>query len=514
MFGSSPLRSGLALLTLAATAIDQVDAQCGLPAQHLDLGSGSPGPDLWTPTGVPIAGQPFQVAIQQAPPGAFGVLYLTLSAAQVPTPYGTVWVSTALAAPPITFFADATGRATMVNLTPSSTAGLCGLEFFAQAYVADRGIALGASITDAIQLRMGELPTLDFVPEVQIAVEESPRGIDAGDLNADGRIDMVVANTSSDTVSVLLGSDLGFSAAGAYPTGACPGEAELADLNGDGFLDVVTPNSGADNLTVLLGDGFGGFSPGLSSPTTLGPRGLDLGDLNGDGAVDAVVCNFSDDTLSIFLGAGDGTFVAGQVIPINDGPFHQVLADLNADGFLDSVIAARNTDDVQICLGNGDGTLQAPLLFPVGDRPRNVAVGDVNGDGVLDVACANWFDDSVSTLLGVGDGSLLPGIELGMLERPTYLSLADANGDGLPDLWVSTNASDVSLALGNGDGTFDVPFGVGLSDSPGAIVVGDFDLDGIPDVAGAVGPSNSGGCPGPIGTNGGIALRINALGEL
>jgi hypothetical protein len=93
-----------------------------------------------------------------------------------------------------------------------------------------------------------------------------------GDLNADGKADVVTGNSDTSTVSVLLGQGKGRLATKTnYPTGDSPLAVALADVDGDGKLDIVTANSGASTLSVLLGNGDGTFAAKVDSPTGDGP---------------------------------------------------------------------------------------------------------------------------------------------------------------------------------------------------------------------------------------------------
>ena len=48
--------------------------------------------------------------------------------------------------------------------------------------------------------------------------------------------------------------------------GTTPGSVDLADLNRDGKRDIVVANTASKDLTILLGDGRGGFTPAPGSP--------------------------------------------------------------------------------------------------------------------------------------------------------------------------------------------------------------------------------------------------------
>src|SRR5262249_23352977 len=144
-----------------------------------------------------------------------------------------------------------------------------------------------------------------------------------------------------------------------YPTGISTSSLAIGDLNGDGRLDLVTANIGGDPLatptpagtiSVLLGNGGGTFSSATPYPTgSVLPSSAAIGDLTGDGRLDLAVANYGSPTslvpagtVSVFLGAGNGTFPAATPYPTGTGlPGAQSVAigDLNGDGRLDLVVA-------------------------------------------------------------------------------------------------------------------------------------------------------------------------------
>ena len=123
-----------------------------------------------------------------------------------------------------------------------------------------------------------------FRPRVDLAVGAAPRAVAVGDFNGDGLLDVATAQQLSNTVSVLLGHGDGtfarplvFAASGQDFT-FTPSSIAVGDVNGDGRSDLVINLIGGEDsvvsqLGVLLGNGNGTFqAPILSSPATGGER--------------------------------------------------------------------------------------------------------------------------------------------------------------------------------------------------------------------------------------------------
>src|SRR5258708_448766 len=90
--------------------------------------------------------------------------------------------------------------------------------------------------------------------------------------------------------------------------GSYPVSVAVADVNDDGKPDLLVANSQSSTVSVLLGNGDGTFQTAVSySPGGSDPTSLVAGDVNGDGKLDLVVTNASN-TVGVLLGHGDGTF--------------------------------------------------------------------------------------------------------------------------------------------------------------------------------------------------------------
>ncbi len=86
----------------------------------------------------------------------------------------------------------------------------------------------------------------------------------------------------------------------------------MADVNGDGQPDLVVANSGSNNVSVLLGNGNGTFQSAVNYATGSEPSAVAVADVNGDGHPDLVVTNFGSNTVSVLLNNGSGTFQASR----------------------------------------------------------------------------------------------------------------------------------------------------------------------------------------------------------
>ncbi|WP_193789079.1 beta strand repeat-containing protein, partial [Zavarzinella formosa] len=326
--------------------------------------------------------------------------------------------------------------------------------------------------------------TFAEAPGHPIKANSNPNSVALADVNGDGKPDLVTVNYGDDTVSVLPGTGNGaFGAAANFPVGVQPASVKVGDVNGDGKPDLVTANAGDNTVCVLLGNGVGSFGAAASFGVGSEPYSVALGDVNGDGKPDLVTANVGDNTVSVLLGNGAGSFGAAASFPVGVKPASVALADVNGDGRLDLVTANYGGNNVSVLLGHGNGSFGLAASFSVGAKPISVAVGDVNGDGKPDLVVANPGDGSISVLLGDGIGSFTAGNSLELGKALFAVAINDLNGDGKPDL-VATSISDnsIDVLLGNGDGSFGEAGSFATGDGPTSVAVGDVNGDGKPDL--------------------------------
>jgi FG-GAP-like repeat/PASTA domain len=287
-----------------------------------------------------------------------------------------------------------------------------------------------------------------------------PRSVAIGDLNGDGKPDLVTANDEANTVSVLLNrGDASFRAKRDYPTGHFPVAVAIGDLNGDGKRDLVTANEQANTVSVLLNRGDGSFGVRANYATGGSPRSVAIGDLNGDGSPDLAIANFGGEnhstvgtTASVLLNRGDGSFQPSVDYATGKGPISVAIGDLNGDGRPDLAIAnfgggvpSTFGSTVSVLLNRGDGSFEAKRDYRTGISPDSVAIGDLNGDGKPDLATASAIESIVSVLANRGDGSFQAARHFATGGADSPVAVGDLNGDGRPDL-ATTEGAPVEAA--------------------------------------------------------------------
>lgn len=332
-----------------------------------------------------------------------------------------------------------------------------------------------------------------------VSVGEGQKEATAGDLNGDGRPELVIAG--NDSVAILQGDGNGnVVVQNRVPAGPNPAGPALADLDGDGRVDVAVANHDTDYLTLLRGDGTGGVRAFPHSPLTIDvdphPHAVRTADLDADGHMDLIVDHRAGEGLLILRGTGRGAFASpgtlvdaggdpyrsmaigdldgdGQLdlvtpnpnavgimlstnakqlafsqdaIATKAGPFAVDLGDLNGDGPLDIVAALdEGSSLVQLFLGDGQGTFReaegSPFRLAVGGK--QIARGDFNGDGVDDAAIVCWNAPDVLILLG--DTRSIQMVRLPDAEDSWGPVAADLNGDGTDDLVIPDAANDQAV---------------------------------------------------------------------
>ena len=324
-----------------------------------------------------------------------------------------------------------------------------------------------------------------------------PMAVATGDFNKDGKLDVIVANSSDNDVAVILGNGDGtFADIESYISGGVNSTAlVVGNFNGDANPDflVNSTNLGSPTVTLFTGNGKSVFTRGAGVGLNSAVSSIAAGDFNNDSKLDFVVAEPAANAVTVVPGNGNGTFGTGSNYSTDSSPVAVAVGDFNHDGFADIVTANSTGNDVSVLLNSKTGSFNAAVNYPAGTSPSAVAVGDLNNDGFLDIVVANNGSNNISVLLGKGDGTFNAATTYPVGAGPVSIALALTSGHIYPDILVANKTDNsVSVLLGNGDGTFQAATSYTIpNSSPVSVIGADITADGILDLVVVESASNA-----------------------
>ncbi len=354
--------------------------------------------------------------------------------------------------------------------------------------------------------------TSQYAPEM-ISIPSDSRDVLVRDLDNDGWLDLVIANTFFQQPMYYrnLGDDvngdwLGFVSEGdtrfpiITPVNQEDGPQfcalDAGDVNGDGYPDIYFSNyrpAGGTNDCLLINDGTGHFTNetnarlGNNSNVAFGPA-AEIRDVDMDGDMDIVKVStlynaspFNEWGVFVLFNNGSGVFNTRpfQNLYDNESPYMFTMTDLDGNGMLDMYVVDDNTDGlVKITNPVQDGPLgisdnNVTNSPRTGNFGGNVKVADIDNDGDLDIGVSPIDVD----IANCGSSA-----RFALLRNP---------GTGLvSDPWPSTDHQNIHIAAHdfafvdiNNDGCLDLFMGTctsyALFRQTNCLIVGDINGDGM-----------------------------------
>lgn len=279
----------------------------------------------------------------------------------------------------------------------------------------------------------------------------SPQSVAVGDLNMDGKLDLVLANSADNTIYVFINQSTSGNLSLAAPlivTAGSPTFVTIGELNKDYRPDIVATNSSGNKISVLhnastLGSGFS-LSTRADFATGSNPVSVALGNMDlAHGVLHITTANRGDNSLSAFQIESFGNYIISKVIATGTEPSYITYADIDADGLSEMMVVNSGSSSVSIYRNKRGGSssgvsFEDKIDFSFGSGVSSAAVSDLDGDGKNDIIGIGGgvlsFLRSTTSLANIG---FAPKIDFNAQNNPVAIAVADLNGDSRPDILLS-----------------------------------------------------------------------------
>ena len=254
----------------------------------------------------------------------------------------------------------------------------------------------------------GSIPgNISFGGVKTYAMANTVDGVAIADLDGDGRPDIAATNSIANVVSIFRNTRAGaitsFASKIDFTSGKGPQQISIADIDGDGKPDLVIANFSDNTFSVLRNTSTIGaisFAPKIDFATGAFPFSILTGDLDKDGKPDVIVAGQNNNIISIIKNTSTpGTIAFAPKTDYSIGTSGFSIGDLDGDGKPD--LAFATSTGVSILKNtSADGTVSfAPRVdYPTPKTPIRISIADFDGDGKPDLVFINQLDTTLSIL--------------------------------------------------------------------------------------------------------------------
>jgi hypothetical protein len=318
--------------------------------------------------------------------------------------------------------------------------------------------------------------TFSFAAKQDFTTGLSALGVAAGDVDGDLKPDIVTANYTDGKASVLLNTStpgsISFAAKEDFTSGPNPHSIALGDLNGDGKPEIVVGNNGNHTVSVLRNTSTMG-DPNFAAAHIVSAGGttVAVGDWDLDGKQDLVSGSWPQSSISLVRNTTvnlSSTLSFEPAVEVSTGGnTHTVaLGHLDGDGKPDLAVVTEMESYLLIYRNLStpgsisQASLSPAMVFDAGWNAVGVSVGDLDGDYRPEVVFANAYDDNIfiyRNFPGVFNStSLGPRLDFTSVDGPIHTVIADLDGDGKRDVAVANfYTATVTVFKNSSAGTLD-----------------------------------------------------------
>ena len=368
--------------------------------------------------------------------------------------------------------------------------------------VLDLAVANFGSNSNSVTILLGNgNGTFTQAANSPVMVGVNPKSVAVGDFNGDGILDLAVANFGSNSVTILLGNGNGaFTQAANSPvslggspqsSGCGPQSVAVGDFNADGVLDLAVANGTCDTVTILLGNGNGTFAQAANSPATAGATSVAVGDFNGDGIPDMAV---TSNTVLVLLSqlTQTTTATANSIFTVGAGT-HLVDASYPGDSSYSASTSATTGLTAQKLTPSVTVIPNPTSITTAQALAVTITVGGGNGNPTPTGSVTLTSGSYASAATTLSSGSATINIPAGSLATGSDTLTASYAGDSNYSAKTGTTPVSVTVAVAPGaslTGTWQITgkstafgltfTGTGTVQQTGSSVTGQITLSGSP----------------------------------
>jgi hypothetical protein len=322
----------------------------------------------------------------------------------------------------------------------------------------------------------------------------SPNALATGDLNGDGRTDLVLL-AENYVYFLPQQADHSLGEPVKIPLSAPVKSVQIVDIDGDGRSDLLLVNWEDRNpFRFRLQNGDGQLGPELYfSSAPIRSYWADNLEPNGKTQIITIALNSGRAAVSEFVRKPSeslsGCFQQGQfqVLPLNKttkARRGQLWADVNGDGLPDLLVAEPESGQLSLYLQQKDGTLAAPKIFPTLAGVSDLAVADWDGDGKPEIFMLSSDEKQVG-VTRLDENQRVPFPTLIPLEgTPLVFAVGKLSPDAKPTLAVIVDRDGKrSLVTRSAEGKAKTQkLSETFSSNPTTLFFHDADQDGLTDL--------------------------------